>query len=738
MLVRRCLGGVYVCAFVSFWLQYPGLLGEDGLAPCGCGDDFFVSGVAVLGAAAGGAALGGLAHPIVMGVAFACYLKLYSIGQSPWLSFQWDILLLEAGAAAIVYDPWIFRLATVKLMVMSGVVKVTANCPTWKHLTALEYHFASTCLPTAEAWWFHSLPPPLLRLGVAFMFLTELVAPWLLLAPVTAVRRVGVVVQVALQVAIQLTGNYNFFNALTAAMALAAWTPDFAAAATDRRVAEKPIAAAVAERLVLAGAAWERAWERARVVTVALSVAALAVAFAELFPVEATSALFTSRDTIVRNLITPDWTEAMLRTLVSRAGVAYVYAAWAASTLADASTTLVGRPAYARFAGRILRAAWCGAYMGLILLPFRSITNRDMLPLIPPPIDRATAALALRLEPLRVSSSYGLFRRMTGVGPAPNHGGGFGGLPPSVPAVPVVVLETSSDGANWTEVKFRYAPGDPRRPPRRTAPHQPRLDWQMWFAALGTYHHNPWFVHLCYKLLRGTPSPALDLLEEPPRRVPKLVRAWLYHYDFTRVPTPWAIPSNTILSPDCFRLKNAAAAAKEDDCGLYWARAKVREYFPAVDETILLDQVVRPQGWPESPPPPRPPPRHPLSRLGYEVDSRLDGLRRFKSVAPYGLLRIDGPLLIIILSLVAPFLLGAVVYIVDLGEFLIVRVAASASFWSYGTWVVAVETLPASIVPPTSLQSSALSAAGRVMATASSALLENAPHQLVTQFISRS
>ena len=35
------------------------------------------------------------------------------------------------------------------------------------------------------------------------------------------------------------------------------------------------------------------------------------------------------------------------------------------------------------------------------------------------------------------------------------------------------------------------------------APHQPRLDWQMWFAALGSYQNNPWLVHLVYRLLIG-------------------------------------------------------------------------------------------------------------------------------------------------------------------------------------------------------------------------------------------
>ena len=55
---------------------------------------------------------------------------------------------------------------------------------------------------------------------VAVMFLCELVAPWLLLAPITHVRRVGVLLQLPLQMAIALTGNYNWFNLHTAALLL--------------------------------------------------------------------------------------------------------------------------------------------------------------------------------------------------------------------------------------------------------------------------------------------------------------------------------------------------------------------------------------------------------------------------------------------------------------------------------------------------------------------------------------
>jgi hypothetical protein len=63
----------------------------------------------------------------------------------------------------------------------------------------------------------------------------------------------------------------------------------------------------------------------------------------------------------------------------------------------------------------------------------------------------------------------------------------------------------------------------------------------MWFAALGTYQHNPWFVHLLWKILNGSPS-VMALLDHVPMRnsnstvhrfvqqPPKIVRAQLYHY----------------------------------------------------------------------------------------------------------------------------------------------------------------------------------------------------------------
>ena len=109
---------------------------------------------------------------------------------------------------------------------MSGMVKIYAQCPTWENLTALEYHFASTCIPTSEAWWLHSLPPFILRFSVAVMFLFELVTPFFLLVPIRIVREVAAVTQVILQIAIMLTGNYNWFNIHTCILLIPIVAPD--------------------------------------------------------------------------------------------------------------------------------------------------------------------------------------------------------------------------------------------------------------------------------------------------------------------------------------------------------------------------------------------------------------------------------------------------------------------------------------------------------------------------------
>lgn len=119
------------------------------------------------------------------------------------------------------------------------------------------------------------------------------------------------------------------------------------------------------------------------------------------------------------------------------------------------------------------------------------------------------------LEPFRTFNHYGLFAVMT-------------------TSRLEIIIEGSDDGLIWRAYEFKYKPGDVRHRPRFVEPHQPRLDWQMWFAALGTYRHNPWLVNFCVRLLRGSP-PVLSLLERNPfpNAPPHYVRAVVYDYHFT-------------------------------------------------------------------------------------------------------------------------------------------------------------------------------------------------------------
>jgi hypothetical protein len=98
---------------------------------------------------------------------------------------------------------------------------------------------------------------------------------------------------------------------------------------------------------------------------------------------------------------------------------------------------------------------------------------------------------------------------------------------------PEIVIEGSNDGQDWHEYTFRYQPGPLDRAPAWNIPHQPRLDWQMWFAALGDPRAAIWFPRLVYRLLEASP-PVLALFDGNPfaRGAPKYVRALLYDYRF--------------------------------------------------------------------------------------------------------------------------------------------------------------------------------------------------------------
>lgn len=154
-------------------------------------------------------------------------------------------------------------------------------------------------------------------------------------------------------------------------------------------------------------------------------------------------------------------------------------------------------------------------FVGAIIL---TITASQTIETIWPeaPIPSELVMLDQWAEPFRSTNGYGLFAVMT-------------------TKRPEIIVEGSDDGASWKPYRFRWKPCELDRAPRFSFPHLPRLDWQMWFAALaGDCQAVPWFIRFEQKLLEGSPEVLGLLRENPfPDRPPRYLRARLYLYRFT-------------------------------------------------------------------------------------------------------------------------------------------------------------------------------------------------------------
>ena len=168
-------------------------------------------------------------------LSYIFYLSLMVVGE-PFLSFQWDILLLETLLLSLPFLPAVrfHQLGTnqhfsiwarflvvallAKLMLESGIVKFTSfagdGSNSWRDLTALDFHYWTQPLPHGLSPWVHSLPSWFHSISLYAMYIIELVLPFFFFLPGNF-RRFALLGQIMLQVAILLSGNYGFFNLLT-------------------------------------------------------------------------------------------------------------------------------------------------------------------------------------------------------------------------------------------------------------------------------------------------------------------------------------------------------------------------------------------------------------------------------------------------------------------------------------------------------------------------------------------
>jgi predicted DCC family thiol-disulfide oxidoreductase YuxK len=505
----RMLGLIYLIAFVSLWVQVDGLVGSNGMSPVSqflpavrqqVGLDayfllptlcWFDSSNTFLHFLCGGGAvlslllIFGVAPALSLVVLFVFYLSLTIAGQV-FLNFQWDVLLLEAGFLAIFLAPWrlwprdlllwpgsatlgtatsaiaspvsqaglfLLKFLLFKLMLMSGVVKLTSGDDSWgwvnhsfhwSALTALDYHYWSQPLPTVFGWWADKTPEWFKHFSVAFCLAVEIIAPFFIWAP----RRPRLVVaglMIFLQMVIALTGNYCFFNLLTIALCLLL-------------IDDAAICRSVEGRAPGSLASQEFRPPNARLIMSRLSAYAAVAVIVVTFPINA-------------------W---------------LIFSAFKPQ----------GRP-----------PGWLANFYE-------------------------------QLEAFRIVNGYGLFRVMT-------------------KDRCEIVIEGSTDGINWASYEFKWKPGDVKRAPGWCAPHQPRLDWQMWFAALEPPEQNPWLIGLIVRLLEGSRDVTGLLARNPFQdKPPHYIRAMFYRYRFTN-------------------------SEERRQIGAWWKRQELREYLP----TISRDQL---------------------------------------------------------------------------------------------------------------------------------------------------
>jgi len=442
----KALGLIFFIAFASLFVQLKGLIGAKGILPAAellswareqLGEERFLEVPTLFWLGASdwilqGLCAAGMLLSVLLMIGFAprwivlalwiSYLSFASV-SGIFLSYQWDILLLETAVMALFLAPtplrpqeargspvwpgsiWLLRWLLLRLMVLSGLVKLLSGDETWRNLTALRFHYWTQPLPNVISFYVAHLPDSVHTVSAVLMFAIELLVPWMMFIN-RRFRLWTAAILVAFQLGILFTGNYGFFNFLAIALCL----------------------------VLLDDQQWAR-----------LLPERLALRLSELPP---------------KLTVAPPWIR------------------WVRLSLA----------------------------VGIVLVSIAEM--RFWRRQLPAPIERFLAVL----QPFRSINTYGLFSIMT-------------------TSRPEILIDGSRDGKNWQTYEFKWKPGPVDRAPGWVAPHQPRLDWQMWFAALGTCRQNQWFLRFQKKLLEGTPE-VLGLLKTNPfpDSPPRYVRSLLYQY----------------------------------------------------------------------------------------------------------------------------------------------------------------------------------------------------------------
>lgn len=543
-LFLRALAIVYFFAFASLAMQIIGLVGKQGILPAANflsrigehiqtqafwtlptifwfnSSDFFLSAVCIAGIILSALAFFGVASVFSFAMLWFLYLSLINIGQD-FLSFQWDILLLETGFLGIFLAPWqwweesgwkragrrrarpvgadlsrpylplrappeiqtplviiwLLRLLLFRLMFESGFVKLASGDLTWRNLTALNYHYFTQPLPTPVAWYAAQLPGWFNQLSVVMVFAVELLTPFLIFAGRKA-RFIAAITLVSFQILIAFTGNYAFFNLLTIALCICLLDDQHINSIIDwiRKIQLPTIFGTPEPRGRLHR---PLRFQRSNIGSNEQNAAIQ----------EQPAIVVSNEKTSAESLPLPKAQQIISILVAILVGVLSIV------------TTLRGT---------------FGVAVPAFMEELSDISGRYF-----------------------ICNTYGLFAVMT-------------------TKRMEIQIEGSNDGIFWDEYEFKYKPGNLDIAPPIVAPQQPRLDWQMWFAALSDFRNNPWFLNLAFRLLQGEPTVLKLLANNPfPKGPPQYIRARLYDYSFTN-------------------------ESERHKSGHWWKRELVGDYLPSI------------------------------------------------------------------------------------------------------------------------------------------------------------
>jgi len=450
----RLLGAVYAVAFLIAVNQLVPLIGQHGLLPVNIffdavkqsygstGAGFFklpalfwfwhtdaaLYTVAWLGFILSLVVVSGYANAPIMAVLWFLYLSIVHAGQE-WYGYGWEIQLTETGFLAIFMCPLLdarpfpkrptpraiillFRWLTWRIMMGAGMIKFRGD-KTWRNATALYYYFETQPIPGPLTRWFHFLPRLVLKLGVWYNWLAELIAPFFVFWPRPGRHIAGVVI-ILLQLFIIISGNLSFLNWLTIVPALACFDDGFWAFILPKK-------------LILRSREAETNAEESKPMTVTAWVITGIIGILSIQP--------------LYNILSPN--QAM---------------------------------------------------------------NRSF-------------------EPFELVNTYGAF--------------GSVGTERYNVIFEGTMDDTTGNKAHWVPYLYKGLPVELNKRPPQVAPYQLRLDWQMWFASMGTAQQYPWTYNLAWKLLHHD-NLALSLFAADPfnGRAPRYIRASIYRYKFAKPGNP--------------------------------------------------------------------------------------------------------------------------------------------------------------------------------------------------------